>query len=85
MPQIASPIIKQRAAELRTLVLSRYSGWLAGQIGTLQSVLIEKSGRNGHAENFAMVELDTNIEAGTIVAARITGKKANALQGTIES
>jgi threonylcarbamoyladenosine tRNA methylthiotransferase MtaB len=85
MPQIASPIIKQRAAQLRAVVSSRYSGWLAGQIGTLQSVLIEKSGRNGHAENFAMVELDTNIEPGTIVAVRITGTQGNALQGTIES
>ena len=85
MPQLTPAIIKERAAQLRAAVAEQHSGWLASQIGTLHSLLVEKSGRNGHAENFAMVELDSHIEPGTIIAARITGAQGKSLQGTVES
>ena len=84
MPQLTPAIIKERAAQLRAAVAEQHSGWLASQIGTLHSLLVEKSGRNGHAENFAMVELDGHIEPGTIIAARITGAQGKSLQGTVE-
>lgn len=85
MPQVAPQHIKQRAAQLRKQVYERHAFWLADQVGTLQNVLVEKSGCNGHAENFALVELDSMIEPGTIVSVRITGTQGKALQGRVES
>ncbi len=82
MPQVASPIIKARAKALRDKTAERRDAWLTAQIGTTKTVLVEKSGRNGHAEDFALVELDTEAQPGAIVSARITAAQNGSLQGT---
>ena len=66
MPQLASQLIKARAAELRAAVAARRAEWLAGLIGRPLSVLAERDG-TGHAANFARVQLPPAIPAGSIV------------------
>ena len=66
MPQLASQLIKARAAELRAAVAARRAEWLAGLIGRPLSVLAERDG-TGHAANFARVQLPPAIAAGSIV------------------
>ena len=66
MPQLAAPLIKQRAAELRAAVGEQRSAWLAAQIGRPLSVLAERDG-TGHAPNFARVQLPPATTAGSTV------------------
>jgi threonylcarbamoyladenosine tRNA methylthiotransferase MtaB len=54
MPQVPASEVKARARRLRVACARRKSAWLAGMVGTVQRVLVEKDGK-GHAENFAPV------------------------------
>ncbi|HEY1604238.1 MAG TPA: tRNA (N(6)-L-threonylcarbamoyladenosine(37)-C(2))-methylthiotransferase MtaB [Allosphingosinicella sp.] len=56
MPQVAPPLVKERARRLREACARRKKAWLEGLVGTRQRVLVEKDGM-GHAENFAPVFL----------------------------
>jgi threonylcarbamoyladenosine tRNA methylthiotransferase MtaB len=56
MPQVDPKIVKERAGRLREATARRRKHWLNGLVGTVQQVLIERSGQ-GHAGNFAMVQL----------------------------
>ncbi|MEJ7927789.1 tRNA (N(6)-L-threonylcarbamoyladenosine(37)-C(2))-methylthiotransferase MtaB [Sphingobium sp. AN641] len=73
MPQVDSATIKARAARLRAACEASRAAWLASLIGTVQSVLVERDGMNGHAENFAPVRFAAPQRASTIASARITG------------
>ncbi len=57
MPQLDRATIKARADRLRTAAMDRKARWLSQMVGTQQSVLIERDGRTGHAENHALVEI----------------------------
>jgi threonylcarbamoyladenosine tRNA methylthiotransferase MtaB len=73
MPQVASTVIKLRAAELREAVAARRSRWLASLVGTPLRVLAERDG-TGHADNFARVRLPVGSHAAqwlTITPSRI--------------
>jgi threonylcarbamoyladenosine tRNA methylthiotransferase MtaB len=83
MPQVPSAAIKARAKLLRDRTAERRDAWLTAQIGTTKTVLVEKSGRNGHAEDFALVELNTEQAPGSIITARIIAAHNGKLQGTI--
>jgi threonylcarbamoyladenosine tRNA methylthiotransferase MtaB len=85
MPQLPGPVIHGRAAQLRTAALAAQDRFLAAQIGTSVQVLVEKSGLNGHAENFAAVTLDRYITPGEIAPARVTGAAANRLLAQVVS
>ncbi len=54
MPQVAPPVVKERARRLRDACARRKAAWLEGLVGTRQRVLVEKDGM-GHSENFAPV------------------------------
>jgi threonylcarbamoyladenosine tRNA methylthiotransferase MtaB len=69
MPQLPVAVRRARAALLRSLGEARYATWLAAQIGRPQRVLVEASGRTGHAENFARVRLARAHPRGAIVTA----------------
>jgi threonylcarbamoyladenosine tRNA methylthiotransferase MtaB len=71
MPQVAHSAIKDRAARLRAACATRREAWLAGLVGTQQRILVERSGRAGHAENFAPVALPDSAQPGEIVTRRI--------------
>ncbi len=66
MPQVAKPVIKQRAAELRTQVARLRSLWLDRHVGTVLEVLAEKDG-TGYSPDFARVDLPDGTAAGTIM------------------
>ena len=83
MPQVAAAVIKARAKALRDKVAERRDAWLSAQIGTTKTILVENSGRNGHAEDFALVALDTDQQPGAVIRAYITAAQYGSLQGTI--
>jgi len=62
MPQVDPKIVKERAGRLREATARRRKHWLNGLVGTVQQVLIERSGQ-GHAGNFAMVQLQDRTAA----------------------
>lgn len=66
MPQVHTPLIKQRAAELREAVATTRAKWLTSLLGQPQRVLAERDG-TGHAANFARVRLPPGTRPGTIV------------------
>ena len=57
IPQVAREVVRERAARLRAMGAKRQQAWLAGHVGTDQSVLIELDGESGHTEDFAKVTL----------------------------
>lgn len=66
MPQLERPLIKARAADLRTDVATRRNAWLKDQIGRPLSVLAERDG-TGYAENFARVDVPAGNVPGSIL------------------
>ncbi len=87
MPQVAAPIIKERAAVLRAEAKARNAQWLSSLIGTRQKVLIEQDGHSGHAESFAPVVLDVLAPKGnmrgTMVDVNIIGREGAKLLGVL--
>lgn len=67
MPQVAKPVIKQRAAELRRAVSEVRRPWLEGLVGTPLSVLAENDGC-GYSQQFARVALPEGTAPRTIVS-----------------
>ena len=65
MPQLAPPLIKARAAQLRARGAEVRTAWLRSLIGQPLSVLAEQGG-TGHAENFAPVALPAGTQPGTL-------------------
>ncbi len=66
MPQVASQVIKARAAALRSAVATKRAAWLQAQCGKALEVLAERDG-TGHAPNFARVRLAPGTTPGMIV------------------
>ena len=60
MPQVATPVVRQRAARLREHAEARRRVWLQSLIGTRQAVLVERPGDRGHAGNFAGIRLPSS-------------------------
>ncbi|WP_370310190.1 tRNA (N(6)-L-threonylcarbamoyladenosine(37)-C(2))-methylthiotransferase MtaB [Sphingobium abikonense] len=79
MPQVDRATIKARAARLRAACADRRDAWLRSLIGTQQSVLVERSGLSGHAENFAPVRFTTTQTPSAILRATITGLEQGVL------
>lgn len=76
MPEVPSPIRKERAAQLRAAGARRKQAFLQSLIGTTQTVLIEKNGK-GHTDQFAPVQCDA--PDGIILSARVTGMNEHSL------
>jgi threonylcarbamoyladenosine tRNA methylthiotransferase MtaB len=83
MPQVPSAVVHERARRLREAAAEARRQFLKRQVGRTLSVLVEKSGRSGHAENFARVTLDRPFPPNTIVSVRIAGAEADRLHGTV--
>ncbi|PZU13079.1 MAG: tRNA (N(6)-L-threonylcarbamoyladenosine(37)-C(2))-methylthiotransferase MtaB [Sphingobium sp.] len=79
MPQVDRATVKARAARLRAACATHRDAWLASLVGTRQSVLVERSGLSGHAENFAPVRFGRTQPPATVVAATITGLEKGVL------
>ncbi|MPT48848.1 MAG: tRNA (N(6)-L-threonylcarbamoyladenosine(37)-C(2))-methylthiotransferase MtaB [Sphingobium sp.] len=79
MPQVAPSAIKDRAARLRQACADNRAHWLSSLIGTTQNVLVERSQKQGHAENFAPVRLPRPMKVGEIASVTISGVENDVL------
>jgi threonylcarbamoyladenosine tRNA methylthiotransferase MtaB len=79
MPQVAKPVIKQRASELRNRVSRLRADWLTNHLGTPLEVLAEKDG-TGYSPDFARVSVPDAVAAGTITTITPTHHEKGLLQ-----
>jgi threonylcarbamoyladenosine tRNA methylthiotransferase MtaB len=79
MPQVALPLAKARAAVLREAATTRRHAWLDSLIGTVQSMLVERDGRTGHAANFARLALAEAHTPGDIIRVIPTARDGDTL------
>ncbi|HWV12095.1 MAG TPA: radical SAM protein, partial [Sphingobium sp.] len=73
MPQVDRATVKARAARLRAACGQQRQAWLETLAGSSQSVLVERNGLTGHAENFAPVRFAQPQSPSSIISATITG------------
>ncbi len=77
MPQLARPLVKERAARLRARGEAAFAAHLAAEEGAARQVLVEQDGL-GRTEYFTPAAIPTG-RPGDIVAARITGRTGHTL------
>jgi len=85
MPQVAPAIVKDRAARLRAATTDRRAHWLASLVGTHQSVLFERNGRQGHSPGFAPVRIADDapsLPGGRIATMRMASVENGLLVGS---
>lgn len=82
MPQVPGDVRKARAARLRAAGDAAVARFLATQVGRTAEVLVEQD-TTGRTEQFALVALDREVEAGSIVRAEITGVDGDRLTARI--
>ncbi len=71
MPQVARPIIKERAARLREVAAQQLHHYLEGRVGKVENVLIE-SNLKGHTQGFAEVDIvGERLDAAPILRGQI--------------
>jgi threonylcarbamoyladenosine tRNA methylthiotransferase MtaB len=79
MPQLDKATIKARAALLRDKGQQALAAYLDSQIGTTQTVLIERDGK-GRLNSFAEIQVPGG-QAGALIQARVTGRADGHLLG----
>lgn len=82
MPQVGRAVARDRAATLRAANMQRRHAWLDAQVGATATMLVERDGLSGHAENFAALTLSAPIAAGTIIPVRIGARDNDRLTAT---
>ncbi len=82
MPQVAKSVRKERAAKLRAAGEKQLAHWLSAQVGKAASVVVEKP-RLGRSEHFAMVELDKDCEAGSVIEVNVISATNSSLRGAL--
>ena len=85
MPQVARAAIRDRAAALREAAAASKAAWLRSLVGSEQTVLVERPGDRGHADNFAVARFAERREPGTIVSARVVGSDGQTLSVTSDT
>jgi threonylcarbamoyladenosine tRNA methylthiotransferase MtaB len=82
MPQVPLKIRKERAAKLRAAGEKQLALYLQSRVGKMEKLVMEKP-RTGRTEGFAMVEVDVDCEAGSVVEVTILEVSASSLQGVV--
>lgn len=82
MPQVGRAVARERAATLREANMLRRHLWLDTQVGRTATMLVERDGLSGHAENFAALTLSAPAAAGTIIPVRIGARIDDRLTAT---
>ncbi|HET6525229.1 MiaB/RimO family radical SAM methylthiotransferase [Sphingopyxis sp.] len=82
MPQVGRTVARERAAALREANARRRQGWLDTQVGRAASMLVERDGVSGHAENFAAVALTAPAAPGTIIDVRLGARDGDRMIAT---
>jgi threonylcarbamoyladenosine tRNA methylthiotransferase MtaB len=80
MPQLPDPLVKERAARLRTAGEAALTAELSSRVGGETDVLIERLGR-GRAEFYAAVEFSASGVIGSITHMRLIDSNRNSLVG----
>lgn len=81
MPQVAKPVIKQRAAQLRELGDRLLTTYLNSQTGRTFETLMEKP-TFGRTEQFTEILIeDINAEPGVLMQAKVIGHDGRRLVG----
>ena len=80
MPQLAHPLVKERAARLRAAGETALAAELRSRVGGETDVLIERPGR-GRAEFYAAVELAQPAATGSVQRMRLIDSNRNSLVG----
>jgi threonylcarbamoyladenosine tRNA methylthiotransferase MtaB len=83
MPQVPGDVVHTRARRLRAAASRAGARFLGRHVGTTVRVLVEKSGRAGHAESFATVRLDRAAAPGHVIAATVTAAGTGHLHAEI--
>jgi threonylcarbamoyladenosine tRNA methylthiotransferase MtaB len=73
MPQVNPAIVRDRARCLREACAAERETWLEAHVGRTLPVLVERSGVEGHAPDFASVRLQTPAPPGQIITALVSG------------
>jgi threonylcarbamoyladenosine tRNA methylthiotransferase MtaB len=81
MPQLDKATIKARAALLRDKGQHALAAYLDSQIGTTQTVLIERDGK-GRLNSFAEIQVPGG-QAGALIQAHVTGRADSYLLGEL--
>ncbi|NML92793.1 MiaB/RimO family radical SAM methylthiotransferase [Novosphingobium olei] len=71
MPQVAPPLVRERAAQVRAAVAANRERWLASRVGVAAQVLAERDG-TGHAPDFAPYRLPEGTLPGSLVTLKPT-------------
>ncbi|MEQ8311974.1 MAG: MiaB/RimO family radical SAM methylthiotransferase [Sphingopyxis sp.] len=82
MPQVGRAIARERAATLRAANARRRQDWLDSQAGRTASMLVERDGLTGHAENFVAVTLSAPAAPGTIIDVRLIARDGDRMVAT---
>jgi threonylcarbamoyladenosine tRNA methylthiotransferase MtaB len=82
MPQLAKPLIQERARALRAKGKARLDAFLGQEVGALRSVLVETEA-SGRTEHFASVKFAQRMSAGAIVRAKVTGRGSDHLEASL--
>ena len=82
MPKVSNADIKKRAKDLRKLSEAQNKKFLLSQVGTIQSVLVEKNSV-GHTPYFSKIKLNENVKANEIIPTHIVDTNSEGLIGNI--
>ena len=82
MPQVGRATARERAARLREANALRRQNWLDTQVGHTASMLVERDGLTGHAENFAALALAVPAAPGSIIPVRLTARDGDRIIAT---
>jgi threonylcarbamoyladenosine tRNA methylthiotransferase MtaB len=81
MPQVAKPVIKERAARLRAAGEAALIRHFARHVGEVREALVER-GASARLADFTQVTLsDAGLEAGRTYPVRLTGHDGKQLLG----
>ncbi len=80
MPQVAGPVLRERAARLRATGAAAVARHLEAQTGHRRDVLMEAP-RLGRTEHFSEVAFDADQPVGRIVSSAIVGHDGQRLRG----
>ena len=82
MPQLAKPLVKERAARLRARGDTALAARMGALVGTEQMLLVEKTGM-GRTSCFAPAHFVGNAAPGAFARARITGANPSSLMAEL--
>ncbi|MEZ5922998.1 MAG: tRNA (N(6)-L-threonylcarbamoyladenosine(37)-C(2))-methylthiotransferase MtaB [Hyphomicrobiaceae bacterium] len=80
MPQVARPVVQERARRLRVAGAHALERFLDGEIGTVRTALVERPGI-GRTPQFAEIKLDPSVPPGSLVDLTVTGRIGHQLVG----